>query len=164
MTVEDIKRLHPDWTLGQLVDKLAYEIMKAEKIEKTPQNIVETVKYLEATPQVKALRNALGLLSIIENNFKIELYKNGLNNAISIYSDTDRYAVCHTINEEEAEQYKQHALAESCWEIVKAKRVSIVYLKDSLDVEQYNEFAFQTNGYASQLTSDEFNTLKEGLK
>jgi hypothetical protein len=63
---------------------------------------------------------------------------------------------------EKSLQYK--SLAERCWEIVKAKRVSIVYLEDSQDVEQYNEFAFQTNGYASQLTKAEFETLKEGLK
>ncbi len=63
---------------------------------------------------------------------------------------------------EKAIQHK--SLAEQCWEIVKAKKVSIVYLEDSLDVEQYNEFAFQTYGYASQLTEAEFQTLKEEMK
>ena len=65
---------------------------------------------------------------------------------------------------EQLENIKQALMsksnAERCWEIVVKKRVSIVYLEDSLDVEQYNEFAFQTNGYASQLTEEEFNLLK----
>ena len=79
-----------------IVDKLANEVMKAEKIELNATNIVETVKYLEATPQVRNIRKALALLDVILTNFEIGLFKNP-ETRMAIYSNQDDYCVCHTI-------------------------------------------------------------------
>ncbi len=79
-----------------IVDKMANEIMKAEKIELNATNIVETVRYLEAIPQIRNVRKALALLDVILTNFEVSLFKNP-ETRMSIYSHEDAYCVCHTI-------------------------------------------------------------------
>ena len=88
------KKYSQDFDL--IVDKLAKEIMKAEKLELNATNIVETVRYLEATPQVRNIRKALALLDVILANFEIGLFKNP-ETRMAIYSNQDDYCVCHTI-------------------------------------------------------------------
>lgn len=50
------------------------------------------------------------------------------------------------------------------FDIIKINKVSIVYLEDSLDLGEYNKYAFQTDGYASPLIQEEYNLLKELLE
>ncbi len=89
---ELIKKYSQD--LDCIVDKLAYETMKAEKVDKS--QLIETIKYIESTPQVKNMRKALELLDVILTNFEIGLFKNP-ETRMAIYSNQDDYCVCHTI-------------------------------------------------------------------
>ena len=94
--------------LDYLIDKTANEIIKNNNLELNATNVVDTVRVLESVPQVKILRRGLTQLDIIKNNFKIELFVNANNkNAISIYSDTDKYAVVKEITKEEAKEFAE---------------------------------------------------------
>ena len=93
---EKAEKLIKELDDGADFDKLAKEIMKAEKLELNATNIVETIRYLESTPQVRNLRKALSILDVLFTNFEIGLFKNP-ETRMAIYSNQDDYCVCHTI-------------------------------------------------------------------
>lgn len=90
--------------LDAIVDKLAYETMKAEKVDTS--EVVETIKYIESTPQIKNMRKALSILDVILTNFEIGLFKNP-ETRIAIYSNEDDYCVCHKIPTYKWEELKE---------------------------------------------------------
>ncbi len=102
---QEIEKMNKKFSqdLDAIVDKMAYEVIKAEKLDKKATNIVETIKYIESTPQVKNMRKALALLDVILTNFEVSLFKNP-ESRMSIYSHEDAYCVCHTIPSDKYEE------------------------------------------------------------